>query len=86
MRDKVLPDDLPEVAWNAAWGESLPLPNLLKEMGLCQSTSEARRAVQQGGVRIEGEVRKDPKEVIGAPSAPQLVQVGKKRVARVLPG
>ncbi|MEM6571423.1 MAG: tyrosine--tRNA ligase, partial [Planctomycetota bacterium] len=26
VRDKVLPDDLPEVAWDAGWGESLPLP------------------------------------------------------------
>ncbi|MEM9379979.1 MAG: tyrosine--tRNA ligase [Planctomycetota bacterium] len=86
VRDKVLPDDLPEVAWDAGWGASLPLPNLLKEMGLCQSTSEARRAVQQGGVRIDGEVTKDAKEVVTAPSSPRLVQVGKKRAARVLPG
>ncbi|MEM6672847.1 MAG: tyrosine--tRNA ligase [Planctomycetota bacterium] len=86
VRDKALPDDLPEVAWSADWGASLPLPNLLKEMGLCGTTSEARRAVQQGGVRIDGEVRKDAKDVVDAPSQPRLVQVGKKRAARVLPG
>ena len=85
VRDKVLPDDLPEVAWDAAWGEALPLPNLLKELGLCQSTSEARRAIQQGGVRLDGEVKSDAREELPRPAEPQLVQVGKKRVARLLP-
>ncbi|MBL6756359.1 MAG: tyrosine--tRNA ligase [Planctomycetes bacterium] len=85
VRDKVLPDDLPEVAWDAGWGEALPLPNLLKELGLCQSTSEARRAIQQGGVRLDGEVKSDAREELPRPAEPQLVQVGKKRVARLLP-
>jgi len=85
VRDKVLPDDLPEIPWGAEWGAELPLPNLLKEMGLCQSTSEARRAVQQGGVRIDGEVQKDTRAMVVMPSEPRLIQVGKKRAARVLP-
>jgi len=86
VRDKVLPDDLPEVPWGAEWGDALALPNLLKELGLCQSTSEARRAIQQGGVRLDGEVHGDPREEIARPAEPRLVQVGKKRVARVTPG
>ncbi len=85
VRDKVLPDDLPEVAWGDGWGDALPLPNLLKELGLCQSTSEARRAIQQGGVRLDGEVKSDAREEVPRPSAAQLVQVGKKRAARMLP-
>ncbi len=85
VRDKVLPDDLPEIPWGAEWGAELPLPNLLKEMGLCQTTSEARRAIQQGGVRIDGEVQKDTRAMVAMPSEPRLVQVGKKRAARVLP-
>ncbi|MDG1983245.1 MAG: tyrosine--tRNA ligase [Planctomycetota bacterium] len=85
VRDKVLPDDLPEVAWGGGWGEELPLPNLLKELGLCQSTSEARRAIQQGGVRLDGAVKSDAREAISRPASIQLVQVGKKRAARLLP-
>jgi tyrosyl-tRNA synthetase len=85
VRDKVLPDDLPEVVWGDGWGDALPLPNLLKELGLCQSTSEARRAIQQGGVRLDGEVKSDAREEIPRPSEAQLVQVGKKRAARMLP-
>ena len=85
VRDKVLPDEIPEVSWNAAWGAELPLPNLLKEAGLCQSTSEARRAIQQGGVRLDGEVAGDVGHKLSAPTAEMLIQVGKKRVKRLLP-
>ena len=86
VRDKVLPDDLPEIPWGAEWGDALALPNLLKELGLCQSTSEARRAIQQGGVRIDGEVAADPRQEVERTQATRLVQVGKKRAARVTPG
>jgi tyrosyl-tRNA synthetase len=54
-------------------------------MGLVQSTSEARRAIQQGGVRLNGEVQSDPRFLLTPPPAPVLIQVGKKRAARLLP-
>lgn len=85
VRDKVLPDDLPRIPWADAWGDELPLANLLKEMGLCQSTSEARRAIQQGGVRLDGEALEDVGAAVGRPAAARLVQVGKKRAAHLLP-
>jgi tyrosyl-tRNA synthetase len=84
VRDKALPDDIPEAAWEAAWGRALPLANLLKELGLCRTTSDARRVIEQGGVRLDGDVRTDPKAAVAAPATPLLVQVGKKRFARVL--
>ena len=85
VRDKVLPDDLPRVPWEASWGDELPLANLLKEMGLCQSTSEARRAIKQGGVKLDGEAEKDERAAIGRPPGELLVQVGKKRAAHLVP-
>lgn len=85
VRDKVLPDDLPRVSWDAEWGDELPLANLLKEMGLCQSTSEARRAIKQGGVKLDGDVEKDERAAIARPDAERLVQVGKKRAAHLVP-
>lgn len=85
VRDKELPDDLPECPWPEEGAEETPLPNLLKAMGLVQSTSEARRAIEQGGVRLDGEVQRDPRRPVERPDAPVLVQVGKKRVARLLP-
>ncbi|MEM8712870.1 MAG: tyrosine--tRNA ligase, partial [Planctomycetota bacterium] len=87
VRDKVLPDEIAEVKWNDAWGDELALPNVLKEAGLCQSTSEARRAIQQGGVRVDGEVVNDVGASMGRPTGEGvLVQVGKKRVKRLQPG
>ena len=85
VRDKVLPDDLPRVSWEAGWGDELPLANLLKEMGLCQSTSEARRAIKQGGVKLDGEAKKDERAAVGRPEGELLVQVGKKRAAHLVP-
>lgn len=85
VRDRQLPTDVPECPWNSAWGTALPLANLLKEMGLAGSTSEARRTASQGGVKLDGVAATDPTSSIARPSTPVLVQVGKKKVARLLP-
>ncbi|MBL6721145.1 MAG: tyrosine--tRNA ligase [Planctomycetes bacterium] len=85
VRDRQLPEDLPEWAWGAPLEGEAALPNVLHAMGLVQSTSEARRAIQQGGVRLDGEVQSDPRVLLAAPAAPVLIQVGKKRAARLLP-
>ena len=85
VRDKVLPEDLPEHSWAEDWGESLALPNLIAKLGLASSTSEARRLIQQGAVRLDGEVAIDPTSSLVEPDSPVLLQVGKKRFARILP-
>jgi len=84
---KELPDDIPEVPFPAPSGEAvgLPLFVLLRELELASSSSDARRTIEQGGVKIDGEPCRDPKFVFEPPSAPVLVQVGKRRFARVLP-
>ncbi len=82
FRDRQLPDDIPERTWPGEQDE-LPLAILLKELGLASSTSDARRLVQQGGVRLDGEVRREPMQPIPRPSEAVLVQVGKRRFARV---
>ena len=82
VRDKALPTDIPEKVWPVDEDE-LPLANLLSAIGLVSSTSEGRRMAQQGAVRLDGEVHKDPMAPVARPSAPMLVQVGKKRFARV---
>ena len=85
VRDGELPDTVPEVAWAPEWGDELMLANLLKNMDLVKSTSEARRAIQQGGVRLDDSVVSDPKAIVAHPSAPVLIRVGKKRFGRLLP-
>jgi tyrosyl-tRNA synthetase len=80
-----LPVDVPERAWPAGAAE-LPLMNLLKELGLAPSSSEGRRLVEGGGVKLDGAVVKDPRHAVRPPAAPLVVQVGKNRFVRVLPG
>jgi tyrosyl-tRNA synthetase len=76
-----LPDELPEVRV-PAWPDGLPLPNLLKEASLVGSTSEARSLLRQGAVRIDGERVQDPEHRFSR-GAEHVVQVGKRRIARV---
>ncbi len=85
VRDKALPEDLPERIWDAGWGESLPLANLIAACELAPSTSQARRLIQQGAVRLDGDSVADPKASLEAPTEAILVQVGKKRFLRLLP-
>jgi tyrosyl-tRNA synthetase len=73
-----IPDDIPELALS---GAPLGIGQLLKQAGLCSSTSEALRLVEQGGVRIDGAVIAD-KALKVAPGS-FVLQVGKRKFARV---
>lgn len=76
-----LPEDLPEVEVRLS-PEGLPLANLLKEAKLTTSTSESLRMLEQGAVRIDGERVEDRGLKFSAPVT-LVIQVGKRRVARV---
>ena len=76
-----LPEEMPERDVPAPGG-TLALANLLKEAGLTGSTSEALRMIRQGAVRIDGERVEDAGMVLAA-GARHVVQVGKRRFARV---
>ena len=73
-----IPDDVPEVALA---GAPLGIPQLLKMAGLCPSTSEAMRMIDQGGVRLDGTVVSDKAVKIDAGTF--VLQVGKRKFARV---
>ena len=66
--------------------EGLPLAVLLKKVSLAQSTKEGRRLVEQGGVRVNDEVVREPMQLIATPTARMIVQVGKRKFARLEPG
>ena len=84
FRDRELPSDIPLVAWpKTAPSAGLPLANLLKDLGLEKSTSDARRSIEGGGVKLDGVVVKDPGLVVAPPAKELLLQVGKRRFARV---
>ncbi len=72
-----IPDEMPEFTFEVG----LPLSNLLKEAGLCASTSDAMRMVKQGAAKIDGEKATDAKFT---PQAGTYVfQVGKRKFARI---
>ena len=73
-----IPDDVPEVAVS---GAPLGVAQLLKAAGLCASTSEAMRMIDQGGVRIDGGVVSDKGLQVDAGTF--VMQVGKRKFARV---
>ncbi|MCA8948546.1 MAG: tyrosine--tRNA ligase [Planctomycetes bacterium] len=79
-----LPDELPEVAVDAAAlvDGAIWLPAAMALANLCASNSEGRRLVQGGGVRVDGEVVKDVKH--GLPPGSYVVQVGKRKAARLV--
>lgn len=71
-----LPEDMPEVTL-----ERLPLANLLKEAGLCETTSEALRMIRQHAVRVDGEAVESKEAQIA--DGTHVFQVGKRRFARI---
>lgn len=76
-----MPSEIPDLELQAEQG-ALPLPQLLKLAGLTPSTSEAMRMIKQGAVKIDGERVEDPALALSAGTT-QVVQVGKRRFARV---
>jgi len=86
FRDKELPADIPLVAWPAhAPAEGLTLMSFLKDLGLADSTSDAKRLIEGGGVKLDGAVEKNPKHLVTRPANELLVQAGKRKFARVRP-
>lgn len=58
------------------------LPRLMQKAGMCSSTSEARRLIQQGAVRIDGERFNDPNQKI-QPVSGMVIKVGKRKFVRL---
>jgi tyrosyl-tRNA synthetase len=79
-----LPSDVAEVRWSGE-GDRVWICRLLAETGLAPSNSEARRLIVQGAVHVDGEKVVDPKLELPA-SGTRLIEVGKRRVARVTLG
>jgi tyrosyl-tRNA synthetase len=76
-----MPDEIPEKSVASQDGK-LGLLSLLKVAGLVSGTSEARRMVKQGAVKIDGERVEDERLTI-ASGTTHIYQVGKRKFARV---
>ncbi|MGJ7487622.1 tyrosine--tRNA ligase [Variovorax sp. LT2P21] len=76
-----VPDEIPEVTLS---GAPLGIAQLLKQAGLAPSTSEGNRLIDGGGVRVDSAVVSD--KGLKLPAGSYVVQVGKRKFARVLLG
>ena len=75
---------MPEVVWNGSDpAPAVHLPALLRQaFGI--SSSEARRTIEQGGVKLDGEpVPAGTLDVAPAEIDGKVLQLGKRRFARV---
>lgn len=78
-----IPDDIAEFSFNLS-GE-VYLPKIMVDAGLSQSAGEARRLIDGGGVKINGEAlaaksyNVDASVLVGA-----VVQVGKRKFAKII--
>jgi tyrosyl-tRNA synthetase len=76
-----IPEEVPEVGIEIAEA-NISVPQLLKQAGLVASTSEAMRAIEQGGVKLDGEKVVDKHQQV-AKGTEVVAQVGKRKFARV---
>ena len=80
FRHGVLPDDMPEV--KVAIAGAVTMAQVLKLAGLVESTSEANRLIEQGGVKVDGE-RLSDRALRAQRGKSYVIQVGKRKFARV---
>ncbi len=80
-----LPEDIQEVSLNdlPLENDSIELVGLLVHLQLAPSRTEARRLIEQGGVRINGDAQSDVFLTI-TPQDQMLIQVGKRNFRRLI--
>ncbi len=72
---------LPEILLESDFDEGVGILDVLKQIGFCPSTSQARRDIQGGGVKINQEVIKD--ESYRFIKGNYVIQLGKKRFMKL---
>jgi tyrosyl-tRNA synthetase len=81
FRQGGIPDELPDVTLDGS-GKPMAIAQVLKQAGLTASTSEALRMIEQGGVKVDSTKIED-KGLLLDPPGPFVLQVGKRKFARV---
>ncbi|MFA5766546.1 MAG: tyrosine--tRNA ligase [Candidatus Paceibacterota bacterium] len=80
FRQKQAPSEFPEVKISR---KSMNIMELLIEAGMAPSKAEARRLVEQGGVKIDGKARRDWQETVDIKKG-AVIQVGKRRFVKII--
>jgi tyrosyl-tRNA synthetase len=85
FKDKDDPEEIVvvKVPPEAIQGGRIWVPRLLTALGLAASNGEARRVMEQGGVKLRGEVLSDPGDELDPSSLKESVlQVGKRKFVK----
>jgi len=80
FQEREIPEDMEEIVFES--GQTLV--KIMQEVGFASSSSEARRLIKQGGVRLDGITQDDPHKILDTLN-PQVLQVGKRRFVKLLP-
>jgi len=82
FKENEIPDEMPQVSYAAA-DCPVSLAKALTEAGLTKSNGEARRAIDQGGVKLNNEKVGNANLELAA-AGEYIVQIGKRRFARIV--
>ena len=83
FQQRDLPSDIPVYEW--AGDQPMPIIELLVITGLAQSSSEARRLIAQGGVRLDEQKVEDINFAV-QPQEGMIVRAGKRKFLRIVVG
>ena len=80
FQQRELPADMPELKLV----QPVSLGDLLVNTGLAPSKSEARRLVQQGGIKLDGDKIDDFNQMV-TPDKEHILQVGQRKFVKLFP-
>jgi len=82
FRDSEIPDEMPQVSYSLKDGAVL-LAKAMTESGLTKSNGEARRSIEQSGVKLNNEKVSNTNLELSE-AGDYIVQIGRRRFARIV--
>lgn len=80
FQERAMPDEIPSIHWEGE--KKIMIVNLLVELGLQKSKSEAKRMIENGGIRLNGEKIGDTQlEIMIEDNL--ILQVGKRKFIQI---
>lgn len=80
FQERAMPDEIPSIHWEGE--KKIMIVNLLVELGLQKSKSEAKRMIENGGIRLNGEKIGDTQLEIMIENN-LILQVGKRKFIQI---
>jgi tyrosyl-tRNA synthetase len=84
FQQRQMPENIPKFEWRGPPPATVRLAEVLTVSGMASSMSAARRLIQQGAVRVDGERVADPHGTIVPTEKEIVIQVGPRRIQAVI--